>query len=255
MALAAVPAWAQGVQASRYDENAAGGGWDRVSSQAAASDMQPAATPGQVRAANVRQAAVTWTSTTEVKDGGLALPNAIKLVENYFNGLTTLQADFTQETSGDVVQKGVFYLDRPVRKFIWAYTSPEKQRVIATGTATYFEGNGQVTQLPSNAGLARFFTAKKLNLSDEGIRVSGTRQSAGQQSVMLEMDKSKMTEDQAALRKVELTFTNEADPVLQRVSALDATGATTTITFGRITTGQRFEKGFFDFTPGVYSKN
>jgi hypothetical protein len=126
--------------------------------------------------------------------------------------------------------------------------------VISTGSATYFDGDGQITQLPNNAGLARFFASKKLNLKAEEIKVVQTTQNRFNQTVVLSMAGSKVADDQAALRKVTLYFTAEKAPVLQRIEVLDALGTTTVITFNNMVSGQTFKRGFFDFTPGVYKQ-
>jgi outer membrane lipoprotein-sorting protein len=199
-------------------------------------------------------ASVTVPTPTLVQgaDGGLSIPAAVKLVQNYFNTLGTWQADFVQEQTGEATQRGVFKLNRPARQFVWQYEKPLRQKVISTGTATYYEGNGQTTQLPNNSGLARFFTAKKLNLNDERIRVVATRQTPFMRVVGLALDSRTIGLDQAALKSVELTFSTTSPAVLQQVVAVDALGGTTTLAFSNQTTGLVFPRGtcVFENLPG-----
>jgi hypothetical protein len=99
------------LQPSAYQE----GGWQRVSAPPAVSTTVPAmhtAVPmAKVISGTVRVANVVVPSKTVVQENtGLEISGAARLVEDYFNGLGALQADFVQDVSGEAPQKGIFTL-------------------------------------------------------------------------------------------------------------------------------------------------
>lgn len=189
----------------------------------------------------------------------VSIASAAKLVENYFNGLTTMQADFTQSVTGEAFSsEGTFYLQRPGR-FLWKYDTPTRQKIISTGGGIYYhnEENNQVTQLPTNAGMARLFNSQYLNLAKQGLRVTGVESSSAVIAVTLELDKRTFAEDQAGMKNLRMVFDRLPIGMLQikEVSWLDVTQATTKVTFRNIKTGMKFDRKLFSFTPGVYKEN
>lgn len=208
-----------------------------------------------VRTATVRDASVT---IIDISKGDVGLEQAARMVEGYFNGLTTMQAEFSQSVTGQAfASEGTFYLKKP-RQFLWQYDTPVKQKIISTGTAVYYkdEERNQVTQLPMNSGLARIFNAKKLNLAAEGLRVTGVQSTPRVLVVSLALDKRSFAEDQAGLRSVRMTFDRLPGNALQvrEMEAVDTLQVTTKVSFSNVRTGVYFPPKLFDFTPGVYEQ-
>src|SRR4051812_42947145 len=56
----------------------------------------------------------------------------LQAIENYLNGLTTAQADFTFAGPDGTVSRGTFYLSRPA-KLRFDYTDPKGNLLIADG--------------------------------------------------------------------------------------------------------------------------
>lgn len=218
-----------------------------------------AATLAPVRTASVTVAHARAASpTTHGPVNDVSLNTAARLVEGYFNGLTTMQADFTQSVSGEhFSSEGTFFLQKP-GKFLWQYDTPTKQRIISTGAGVYYlnEENNQVTQLPTNAGMARLFNSRYLNLAKQGLRVTGVESSSSVIAVTLELDKRTFAEDQAGMKNLRMVFDRLPMGMLRirEVSWVDATQATTRVSFRNIKTGVRFDRKMFDFTPGVYKQ-
>lgn len=191
--------------------------------------------------------------------GQVSAPVATSLVENYFNSLTTMKADFSQSVSGEAfASEGTFYLKRP-RQFLWQYDTPVKQKIVSTGTAVYYVDqssghDGQVTQLPMNSGLGKLFNAKVLRLPEEGLRVTSAVQSAGQLNVTLGLVPGGKIGPDGGFKQAMLTFDQEGSGklTLRRVEVVDATGAKTSVSFDHVQTGTELSSALFKYTPGVY---
>lgn len=210
----------------------------------------------QVRTAQVRQASVTVVDQTPQP----GLSEVTKAVEDYFNDMSTYQANFVQTVTGEKTpSKGVFSLKRP-GKFLWQYDTPVKQRIISTGSAVYYQDQerNQVTQLPVNAGVARLFNAKTLNMSQQGLRA--TRVQANSQLLVVEfaVEKKIKTGDNTGLTDLRLTFGKMPGGRLQLrvIDAVDTMNVTTRVEFGSVKENIELPNSMFNFTPGVYdSKN
>lgn len=204
-------------------------------------------------------AGMTGVRVAQLPRTALSVAEGQKLVEDYVNGLGTLKADFTQRTTGEqFTQEGVFYLDKSGKagKFLWDYQSPDRQRLIATGTALYFvddERGGAVTQLPVKAGLSRLFTGQKLSLAKEGLKVEEAWRSGDSTVVRLAVVRDTKAEEGDSVSRIDLTFGNL--PVsLQKVEATDATSAVTTVTFANMQAGVALDGKMFKFTPPQYKQ-
>ncbi|MFZ2586755.1 MAG: outer-membrane lipoprotein carrier protein LolA [Alphaproteobacteria bacterium] len=183
---------------------------------------------------------------------------AAGLVEGYFNGMGTYQARFTQRTTGEQwTQEGMFYLKRPTGQFVWNYESPDRQRLIATGTKLYFvndEQGGAVTELPVKSGLSRLFTGKKLSLEKEGLRVVNAFTEAKKLTVVMAAKPVKGGTDMGGMQQVALTFDADAagKPVaLVKASVVDATDAVTDMVFKDVKQGGAMNPKMFKFTPAL----
>ncbi len=181
---------------------------------------------------------------------------ATRLVEDYFNNLETLQANFTQTQTDNprVVAAGVFSLNRGKGQFLWQYQTPIRQRIVGTGTAVYYldqsatRGDNQVTQLPLDAGLGRLLRGQRLNLSKVGLRVNGIKALNDTRTVSLAA--LPQQRDAQGLRRVVLSFSNVPNlPTLTGFAATDTLGVTTQVSFTKPVRGVAFAKGFFDYTP------
>lgn len=207
-----------------------------------------------VRVATVRQASVTLVPGAN----NVGLNETTKQVEDYFNGLTTMEATFKQTVTGEAQPSvGTFYLRRP-RQFLWLYTSPVKQKIVSTGSAVYYidQERNQVTQLPMNAGVARLFNSKTLNLSQQGLRATHVETMASQLTVDFAVDKKIATSDQAGLVNLRLTFDKlrSGRMALRQIDALDTLSTTTRVEFGDIRENVPLPANMFEFTPGVYEQ-
>lgn len=232
--------------------------------EASAAEVTPTApVSSTVRAATARVADVVAPSATVAQTGPAISPGlATTLVEDYVNNLGTFKAHFTQKASDEqYTQEGLFYLDKTkgrAGRFLWDYQSPNRQRLIATGTALYFvddESGGAVTQLPVKSGLSRLFTGQTLSLAKEGLKVTGTRATPTRlEVVMVPVVADK--DDQSGVKTITLTFLRspvgpgvEGPLQLVKTEALDALGVSTAISFDDAQTGMPLQPRLFAFTP------
>ena len=192
--------------------------------------------------------------------------SAQKAVEGYFNGLTTLTADFAQQSTGDAfTQEGTFTLKKP-QQFAWHYTSPDDKKIISPGNGTLWfvdEARHQTTQLPANAGLARFFNAENsFRLDKAGVQIVNATRSVGPQGVPLlsvnlkATEKMIVTQQGNGLKTAQLIFSVAPNGALtlQRISVLDTVGTTTLVTFNHVKTGMGISAGVFAFVPPKVAK-
>lgn len=213
-----------------------------------------AVSPTMVRSASVRQASVTTVAQTAQP----GLSATTRQVEDYFNDLTTFQAAFVQTVTGEKVpSRGTFSLKRP-GKFVWQYDTPVKQKIVSTGSAAYYidQTRNQVTQLPMNAGVARLFNSKTLNLSKQGLRATRVRTNSNLLVVDFAVDKTLKTGDTTGLTQLALTF--ERMPGnnlrLKQIDGVDTLSVTTRVEFADIRENVSLSDKLFAFTPGVYEQ-
>ena len=100
-------------------------------------------------------------------------------IENYLNGLTTAQADFTFAGPDGIVSHGVFYLNRP-SKLRFEYTEPKGNLLIADGDyVIYWDAQQkEASNLPISSTPLDFLLRLKVSLTD-GVKVTAFEHSAG----------------------------------------------------------------------------
>jgi outer membrane lipoprotein-sorting protein len=194
------------------------------------------------------------TATTTFMPG---LSASTKRVEDYFNDIASLQADFTQTVTGDTQPStGTFYWRKP-GKFLWLYKAPTAQKIVSTGSAIYFiDDRQQATQLPMDAGVARLFNAKKLNLSQQGLRATDTKENGRMLSVTFAVEKKIAAGENSGLAKLTLTFTKLAGGrmYLSQMDAVDTLSTTTRVEFRNVSENVTLVNKLFEYTPGVYDQ-
>jgi outer membrane lipoprotein-sorting protein len=100
-------------------------------------------------------------------------------IENYLNGLTTAQADFTFAGPDGSVSHGVFYLSRPT-KLRFEYTEPKGNLLIADGDyVIYYDAQQkEASNLPISSTPLDFLLRPRVSLTD-GVKVTAFDHSAG----------------------------------------------------------------------------
>ena len=193
---------------------------------------------------------------------------ATAMVEDAFNALSTFQADFVQTVtarSGATTEqsRGTFTFRRGEGRgqFLWQYETPVRQKIVGTGTAVYYVDqrakggrDGQVTQLPLDAGLGRLLRGQTLKLAAVKLRVDTVRAAGTAWDITL-LPVAGTRGDANGLARIVITLDRtptQGSRILRGFAATDVMGATTTVRFDNVVRGGAVAPGVFRFEPGVY---
>ena len=161
-------------------------------------------------------------------------------VEEYLNGITTLQSKFLQVAPNGRQATGTFYLWRPGRMRL-EYDRPLKDFIVADGSFVfYWDGEmRQQSSAPIGSTLADFILRKNIRLSGD-VTVTEVFQAPGviEVSLLESKDPGKGT----------LTLVFEDHPFqLRKWRVLDAQGMTTEVALLNPRTDVTFDRDMFYF--------
>jgi len=173
---------------------------------------------------------------------GVAYANDATLsrIEKYLNNLTTITADFTQDTSDGNVAVGKFYLERP-NKMRWEYEPPTPILMVSNGSfITYFDrGLAQISHIPIDSTLAAFLIRPKISFSDD-ITLDSLTKYKGIIAISVHQT--------AKADEGELTMEFADKPLVIRSFMIkDSSGEITKISFQNARFGQTIEPELFVF--------
>lgn len=161
-------------------------------------------------------------------------------VEEYLNGITTLQSKFLQVAPNGRQATGTFYLWRPGRMRL-EYDRPLKDFIVADGSFVfYWDGEmRQQSSAPIGSTLADFILRKNIRLSGD-VTVTDVFQAPGVVEVSLSETKDP--------GKGTLTLVFEDHPFqLRKWRVLDAQGMTTEVALLNPRTDVTFDRDMFYF--------
>jgi len=161
-------------------------------------------------------------------------------IENYLNGLTTAQADFTFAGPDGTVSHGVFYLSRPT-KLRFEYTEPKGNLLIADGDyVIYYDAQQkEASNLPISSTPLDFLLRQKVSLT-EGVKVTAFEHSAG--AIRATLVRSKNEGDGS----VTIAFAD--NPMeLRGWRLFDSQGQTTDVSFSNWKFGMSLDPALFHF--------
>jgi outer membrane lipoprotein-sorting protein len=161
-------------------------------------------------------------------------------IENYLNGLTTAQADFTFAAPDGTVTHGVFYLSRP-SKLRFEYTQPKGNLLIADGDYVIYWDAQQKEQsnLPISSTPLDFLLRPKVSLTN-GVKVTAFEHSAG--VIRATLVRSKSEGDGS------VTVAFGDNPIeLRGWRLVDGQGQTTDVTFTNWKFGMSLDPVLFHF--------
>jgi outer membrane lipoprotein-sorting protein len=168
-------------------------------------------------------------------------------IENYLNGLTTAQADFTFAAPDGTVTHGVFDLSRP-SKLRFEYTEPKGNLLIADGDYVIFWDAQQKEQsnLPISSTPLDFLLRPKVSLTN-GVKVTAFEHSGGVIHATLVRSKSEGD------GSVTVAFGD--NPVeLRGWRLVDGQGQTTDVTFSNWKFGMSLDPKLFHFVDPNHGK-
>ena len=176
-----------------------------------------------------------------------ALADKIPLntLSNYLNGLTTLEADFTQVNADGSVSTGKIFIKRPGR-VRFEYGPPDRSLVLASaGTVAIFDAKSN--QPPEQYPLAKtplnLILAANVDLAAAQMVVGHVEDGAATRVVAQDPQHPEYG-------TIALMFT--ANPVeLRQWVITDDLGAETTVILGQMTKGTSFQARFFDISTEI----
>jgi outer membrane lipoprotein-sorting protein len=161
-------------------------------------------------------------------------------VENYLNGLTTAQADFTFAAPDGTVTHGVFDLSRP-SKLRFEYTAPKGNLLIADGDyVIYWDAQQkEASNLPISSPPLDFLLRPKVSLTN-GVKVTAFEHTAGVIRATLVRDKGEGD------GSVTVAFGD--NPIeLRGWRLVDGQGQTTDVSFSNWKFGMPLDPALFHF--------
>lgn len=169
----------------------------------------------------------------------------IQMVEQYFDALTTMEADFTQINEDSSISSGIFYLQRP-GKFRLDYTDPDSLLVVTQGNdlVTYDSYSDDVTYIPLGDTLANVLLREKVRFSGD-ITVSSVTHTRDEMKVTIV--KTRAAEEGS----LTMIFRNKPQLELIKWIVVDNQGTRTQVHLSNVKKGQDLDPGLFRFKRGV----
>ena len=176
---------------------------------------------------------------------GMACADVVSEAEEWFNGISTMQADFTQVASDGTTASGVIHLRRPHQMKI-VYDLEEPLILLTTRIWIHVDrpNDKTVTSYPISETPLSLLLKKDVRLRSDEFTTSSNVQN-GIVRVML----AKETGEAAGELTLEFT---EKPFVLRKWTIRDAADVTTTVTLQNMRFGHQYENKMFarpDYTP------
>lgn len=163
-------------------------------------------------------------------------------ISNYFNKMTSVEADFRQTNPDGSVSKGRVYIRRPGR-MRFEYAPPEPTLVLASGgQVAIFDGksNQPPEQYPLAQTPLNLILAKRVDLARARMVIGHTEQ--GGLTFVTAQDP-----DHPEFGSIQMAFS--ASPVaLRQWTIRDQSGGRTTVVLGRLEIGRNYPPSLFSVT-------
>ena len=173
---------------------------------------------------------------------------SLSAISNYFNGITTIEAPFTQRNADGSTSSGKLWLKRPHR-MRFEYAPPERTLVLAAaGNVAIFDAksNTYAEQYPLSKTPLSLILSPRVDLSRARMVVAHG-EDAGQTYVTAQ------DPDHPEYGQITLFFAN--GPIeLRRWIVTDEAGSQTAVDLGPITSGRNYPLNFFSI-DALLTKN
>lgn len=155
---------------------------------------------------------------------GDARAKAVKQIEDYLSGISSIVAKFTQTSSDGSSGSGTFYMKRP-GKVRWQYNPPAELLLVSNGkTLTYYDpGLKQVTYVGVDDTLASIVAQKTIQLDSKNTRLVRVEESKSGLLRATVIQRKKPDEGRMTLEFTKKPF------AISRLITLDATGNETDV--------------------------
>ncbi len=198
---------------------------------------------------NIRSALLAPLIVVALAAPALAEKIPLGTLSKYLNGLSTVEADFTQVNADGSITTGKIYIKRPGR-VRFEYAPPDRSLVIAGGQqVAIFDAKSN--QPPEQYPLKR--TPLNLILA-ENIDLSRAKMVVGHSEDGTSTRVRAQDPENPEYGSIELVFT--ADPVeLRQWIITDDLGAQTTVILGEMQKGGQLGASLFDITAETQRRN
>jgi outer membrane lipoprotein-sorting protein len=173
---------------------------------------------------------------------------SLATISKYLNGLTTVEADFTQVNSDGSISTGKIYINRPGR-VRFEYGPPDRSLVIAGGQQVAIfdaKSNQPPEQYPLKRTPLNLILAEKVDLGRAKMVIGHTEDGT---STRVRAQDPEFPE----YGSIELVFT--ADPVeLRQWVITDDLGSQTTVILGEMKKGGKMGARLFDITAETQAR-
>jgi outer membrane lipoprotein carrier protein len=192
--------------------------------------------------------------TADVTPGRADVAAIARGVDNHYNQLRSLQANFTEIYRGagaERVESGTLWLKKP-RKMRWEYRSPKEKLFVSDGKSVWFylpsERQARKTELKKledlRSPLAFLLGKTKLEKELRGLSKVVDQPPMGAANTLLRGVPQAMGD---RISEVQLEIT-PSDQIV-RILLTEADGATTEFRFADLRENQRLSDERFEFTP------
>ncbi len=201
----------------------------------------------------IEQAASVALASTAVQNGQLneTQTNIVRRVNNWFNTMLVLSANFTQTAPSGAQSQGQVFMAKPGR-IRFQYARPSPLEIIADGRSVAIRDRALNTQdvYPLSQTPLRFLLQPNLDLSRD-TRLTYVGEQSGIIAITLE-------DDNPISGKARLSLVLEGEPLmLKQWTITDSQGLDTTITLADIDTTKKPENKLFtiDYTRDIANGN
>jgi outer membrane lipoprotein carrier protein len=182
------------------------------------------------------------------------IPQLARAVDEHYNHLRSLQADFTEIYRGagaERVESGTLWLKKP-RKMRWEYRSPKEKLFVSDGQSVWFylpaERQARKTELKKledlRSPLAFLLGKTKLEKELRGLSKVVDQSPMGAANTLLR-GVPQAIGDRVSEVQLEITPSDQ----IVRILLTEADGATTEFRFGNLKENLSLSDGRFEFTP------
>lgn len=178
-------------------------------------------------------------SATELE--GEKRTEMIGTIEKYLSSISSIVADFSQESTDGSVGDGKFFLKRP-GKMRWQYNPPNPLLLVSNGKViTYYDpGLDQVTYVDIDDTLAGFLARGEIKLDQDSTKLTKLVTNNGQMEATV-IQRKKPDEGSITL------ILTEKPMELKQILTTDATGNQTRVTLSKAQFGPVLDDKLFIF--------
>lgn len=164
---------------------------------------------------------------------------SLNAISNYFNGMTSVEAPFTQINADGSTASGTLWLKRPHR-MRFEYAPPDRTLVLAAaGSVAIFDGksNTYAERYPLSKTPLSLILTQNVNFAQAKMVVAH-----GEENGLTYVT----AQDPKHPEHGQITLFFSSDPIeLRQWIVTDETGAQTRVTLGPMTTGRTYPMDFF----------